>query len=600
MKKQLLVSLAVVGTMSAMAAAPKADVGQRVKFDTKGTVVRAQQATAQDLAKRQAPSANVQYRYPKGAYYSCNMDIEQWGYGYMQGTILLHPYASHTYTNISTATGEPQWNWFQYVYDQNQGKNVLDSLTQKGGDELTVDYSLELVKAPAVSVGRYSFGRDSYWYSAADGTGLGARRDILAAAVPNLSVSFNQTMPVSGGWYCFVTRQGGVGSMITYSGNTKEDGSGEEFWWWGTGSRYDACGGLFLAPAQPYSVKGGYLAVRGYATEDVELTVKIYKVLKGESFKDTVNSEGEPAKMYVYPQLGEVIAEGKATFPKTVDTADEHYSEDFQEWWGGVLPVKFQVTDDFGTYEVTPEIDSDIMVVVTGYQQPAMKQFSFNISQDNYYDGQGSRAYCGYSVGETTDKPELLGLMNFFRSTQLPGSFGILLDMDMPFLIANYANCPDSYEVPAEGGAVEPVQGTEAGPLQLYSYESSENWSVTQEDGSDLPSWITVEPSDEANEEGEFSGLVKVFMDVEKLPEGEAGRGVKVKFSYPGASYVFTVTQGDYEFDAVEGIESDSETVAKEYYNLQGQKLNAAPENGVYILKSIKADGSYKSVKVAK
>lgn len=51
---------------------------------------------------------------------------------------------------------------------------------------------------------------------------------------------------------------------------------------------------------------------------------------------------------------------------------------------------------------------------------------------------------------------------------------------------------------------------------------------------------------------------------------------------------------------AVEGIESDAPVVSKTYYNFQGQRLSGEPENGMYIVRAIKADGTVKTTKVAK
>lgn len=44
----------------------------------------------------------------------------------------------------------------------------------------------------------------------------------------------------------------------------------------------------------------------------------------------------------------------------------------------------------------------------------------------------------------------------------------------------------------------------------------------------------------------------------------------------------------------------NSPVVTTEYYNFQGQRLNNAPENGMFIVKSIKANGSYNATKVVK
>lgn len=50
----------------------------------------------------------------------------------------------------------------------------------------------------------------------------------------------------------------------------------------------------------------------------------------------------------------------------------------------------------------------------------------------------------------------------------------------------------------------------------------------------------------------------------------------------------------------IDDVAADVETIAVEYYNIQGQKLNAAPENGLYIQKAIKADGTIKASKLVK
>ena len=51
---------------------------------------------------------------------------------------------------------------------------------------------------------------------------------------------------------------------------------------------------------------------------------------------------------------------------------------------------------------------------------------------------------------------------------------------------------------------------------------------------------------------------------------------------------------------AVEEIESDAPVVSKTYYNFQGQRLSGEPENGMYIVRAIKADGTVKTTKIAK
>lgn len=51
---------------------------------------------------------------------------------------------------------------------------------------------------------------------------------------------------------------------------------------------------------------------------------------------------------------------------------------------------------------------------------------------------------------------------------------------------------------------------------------------------------------------------------------------------------------------SVEGVISNSPVVSSTYYNLQGQRISNAPENGIYIVRNVKADGTVEAVKVVK
>lgn len=80
---------------------------------------------------------------------------------------------------------------------------------------------------------------------------------------------------------------------------------------------------------------------------------------------------------------------------------------------------------------------------------------------------------------------------------------------------------------------------------------------------------------------------------------------IDVTVDQKGNKRLDTTVPGAYDVKATSGIEdivaeSDAEVIAVEYYNIQGQKLNVAPENGIYIQKAIKADGTVKASKLVK
>ncbi len=77
------------------------------------------------------------------------------------------------------------------------------------------------------------------------------------------------------------------------------------------------------------------------------------------------------------------------------------------------------------------------------------------------------------------------------------------------------------------------------------------------------------------------------------MPEGEYTVGVQAVSTMTASQSLFTTATTTTS--GVESVVSNAEVVAVEYYNLQGQKLNVAPEAGAYIVKSIKADGSVES-----
>lgn len=51
---------------------------------------------------------------------------------------------------------------------------------------------------------------------------------------------------------------------------------------------------------------------------------------------------------------------------------------------------------------------------------------------------------------------------------------------------------------------------------------------------------------------------------------------------------------------SVEEVITNAPVVSTQYFNLQGQRLNAAPQKGIFIQREIKADGTVKTVKIAK
>lgn len=113
--------------------------------------------------------------------------------------------------------------------------------------------------------------------------------------------------------------------------------------------------------------------------------------------------------------------------------------------------------------------------------------------------------------------------------------------------------------------------------------------------GEGCDDWILVTP----NEYNETTGEQTITLEVDPLPAGVAGRKGEVIVEICGAKQVITVEQGDNS--GIDSVADDAAaTISSAYYDLAGRQLSAEPENGLFIRKDVKADGSVKAVKVVK
>lgn len=595
MKKQLLLSFATVAALAATAANPQLPEAAKL---TKGEFVMPIESAYAEQgpcvnAPMKSPNANVFYQYPAGTFFGTGLVVEDGVYNYAayrMGILKVRPYVDQTFTNLSSVAGTPSWTWSQW--DTSVSQEAAQSYTAEG-DELTVNYMQEFVAAPVMKIGSYDFG-NCYYYSSS--TGNSAANTYLAS-VGNLSDSFSD--PVSDGYETVIpcaptfagtcTRQGGVGGFIYYTGS--DDETGETWNWFGSNSPYDAMGMRIPNPGRIYALNAIYLYCFGYAESEVTLDVTIYQLLNPGEWYETE----EGTTHLSTAEIGDVIATGSVEFP--TDGSEE-------EPWEGMLKVTFTTE---GGFEYSPEINEDVLVVVSGYNVPEMHNFSFLLGRDAYNCGVGSCAYLGYAIDPETSEPLMMSLEDFFRSGALYGAPSIYFDPTTAWLMSVYNIQPQEFELSTEGEtvntfSVEGYEGEE--PLQLYSYFPSDDWDVTDENGDELPEWLTVSTTDEysTNSYGEeyFNGFVDIEIAADALPEGVAGRSCTIMFKSLGAEpYYITVKQG--EAVGIEGIQAgNANVVAVEYYNLQGQRLNAAPENGVYIVKNVLSNGKTVAAKVVK
>lgn len=578
MKKLLLLSTAAAVSLSSIAAGraiqrPAAPACEKLQVERVTEPVKAQQATQWAAPMVKAPAKTVQYKRPQGSFYGVGHLLENGDYtgSYYTSCLLVRPYAEQTFANVSSLSGTPKWTFQMYEDGTRQEFTSSDF-------DLTVQYGYEF--EPSVPILSYAnlfdFGKSYYRTTDVGESGV---FPIYLCAVANLVDSYGGGMPVSSKFMGYCVRQGTGNYGYTYYSGAGEDTDGDGYGngnWFGSGSPYDAIATRFEAPLQPYAINGAYIQCQGYTAEDVELPVKVYEVLEEGGLQEVYDEEtGEMVNRNVPATLGELIAEGKFTITASAEEDGDAY----------ILYAPFVVE---GTdFEWTPEITTSIMVVVEGINDTRLSNFTFLIGSDTYDEGWGSLGYLGYSISDETGEPALYSLTNFFTSATLQTAPTVWLDVTMPWIMPYYTFIPDSYEAPVEGGEVEfhysytdesGATQTLDTPLSLYSYEPSDGvWDITLADGSDLPDWIEIETSDvnTTDDDGNevFANQVDVYITVAALPEGTAGRKATIKFWYPGASYLFTVTQGEVESGEAGDTNGDGQVDAADIAYLIGDML---------------------------
>lgn len=136
--------------------------------------------------------------------------------------------------------------------------------------------------------------------------------------------------------------------------------------------------------------------------------------------------------------------------------------------------------------------------------------------------------------------------------------------------------------IPDEGGEVE---------VAINSYWLPTAYSMTIPADADAD-WINGVSGYESTEDGN----VYFVFDTQALPSDIEGRTLPITFDAPGIKpFTLTLKQGTA---AISGVEADKAIRSLEYYDVMGRKLNAAPDNGLFIEKATMTDGSVKATKI--
>ena len=561
MKKSLLFALAALAVMSADAqvvsrakqarqVTPIAEQPVKIERGAIRMQVAQQAVPGQPKAKKSVKTNTItgstRYYRPDGVFYSKH-DIN--GYGYSFHVMHHKPFVEYTWKN---ATGNSA-NWAYEVskYDS-EAKGIASDTLAFEGPELSY-----------VS---------QYWFDVPSLTENGATYQILhgkqgEAGTPALCISgeaaSNYLSPELSTAWCASSHFYGSSDRTQsdkYGWNIYGvDGGADNDYWFGRNHKgYTKIASAFEKPTSPYlltnvTINPAY-AVLADGVEEADLDVTVYRLPQMYPYE-----EDESTVVELDRDAFEVVATGKLHFDAT-NTGDN----------ATLTTCPLIAEEDGLEFEVTPEIDFPILVVISGYEDEAVwDTFSLKSTSDEEDEGKGELAFLGEDVADS-NITLFHGLNNFFASTsgslEMKAGFSIFVSQWKPFLIYNYNFENGEYNFPVEGGQlVKSFAGYDFPGISFYGTKHAEEWTVTC-DGADVPEWLDIQLVD-VLEEGKFYGEVNATVTAQALPEGVSYREAKVKFSVPGASLVYNFSQG------TSGINDVTTTIG-------GVKAHKVVENG--------------------
>lgn len=472
------------------------------------------------------------YKRPAGAFYGFVKVDENNGFkysSYYTPYIVGWPHHEATYVPNTLNIGEnPTYNWRYQLYNRTaQEYEWLEA----SGDTLVVDYWQELDTVPYLSA-EGSEGFAEYVFCGWSTSGSGSSKQLNQQNVsrymarPDLAHTFSNTttstLYQSSKYRAASTNRDGTNlSGGTYSSGALDAEGGKTGRWYGRNfSGVDELSMAFEKPEHPYVLRKVGVAFQNlaFANEDpCDLTVTVYKLNEIPAYADTA----------VYAQPGEVVAIG------TFNVVPSEFTN--AGVTSGIMEFELIAEDDGSGLEITvePEIDFPILVVLSGYNNPTISDFTLTQSTDLYDEGYGELCY----LGRTQADGSILykGLNHFFSSGERKSGISIYIDTYRPYFVWNYLSETGVYTFPNEGGEHS---------VEVFSFNNAEEWEITNEDGGDIPAWLNIEAEDEI-ENDEWTGVVFLKASAQQLPTGVNYREAKIRLHINGRTLFYTYMQGD-------------------------------------------------------
>ncbi len=549
MKKSLLLAAAAIIAVSASAQMrvqqrPAQITKQAVSADQyKNVLIKdAQQLTGPRKAapKKVRPAEAPKYRRPAGVFYGAfSTDLR--GYG---NVLLGKPYSNYEFKNMSEM---PATDWKYWLYNSTTQAN--DEFDYSGTD-FSYTYGYTAVPCPTLYAGDYS-------YSATQTTDKGEGGAIATEngevwSVVNATDLYGSNLPsnylatphfTSGTRY----EDENMGyAFTTYTGALDANGGRTGYWF---GKNFSGFNGYALGvekPTTPYVLNRVYAyASRINITGDVELTCRVYRLPELPQYSD----DGAVIDPEIFTD-DNLIASGTYTLTKAA----------LGEKTSLMMPFDLEQYDPEleMSYQVTPEIDCPILIVISGYDSDNVNTLAFMITCEDEDEGWGEHAYnLQIQDGVIT---LCHGLDNFFLASEETGEGlqmkvgpSIFMDVSMPFLVYNFDDETGEYKFPNEGGSYYTLGNSNYEGVYLFGVDQysadvkAESIFYSLEDGSEVPDWLTIELMDEQyqTEDGQTGTVPKAVVNCAALPEGVQGREANVKFYINGAYVIYHFSQGE-------------------------------------------------------
>lgn len=501
-----------------------ANVAKPIKFDLGNVCVREAEIATSPSQLKKAPATKAArsgafYARPDGAYY---INWDEGGSGYILPFLFGKPFTSYTYQNLTEGDATYSWEYYNVEKVDGSYKEVAYTTDTK---DLTYDYGYTAITVPILNA-TFASGASSYQLGGNKQGQPVVPTSFFATQYPNeaLDGGYNDLL-ANAHYYGSSDRTATEKYGWGISTGKHQDGTPGGHWFGKNTLGFDLFAGAFEKPTKPYILNNVYF----YASAleligDAPITATVYRLdhmfpyLEGEKVvigEAEVNEEA-------------VVARGSIVLTKE-NTSDGY----------GIYKIPLKEIEDGLEYEVTPEIDFPILVVIDGLGGDNVKSGSLAATTDEVDEGKGELAFLGNKEDNV-----FKGLNNFFTSGEMKAGLSIFIGQTNPFITFNYNLEDGKYKFPDNGGTLVREFGQQAMDyVSFYSSNSSEEWDLSC-NGADVPEWLTIELSD-VMESGEFSGEVRAKATAAALPEGVAYREAKVKFHILGDYQEFLFTQGE-------------------------------------------------------